>query len=54
MTLFVPSKLLGVGREYENNAFLYKLSSIRGYIVCDVVNFPTVNVYEVFDDNPVI
>jgi len=44
---FNPSFQVGSGRKFEEGGFLSKLSAISGYILADVVEFPTVNIFKI-------
>lgn len=42
---FTPSNQVGSGRKFDEVKFLQKLSAIKGYIVSDIVTFPSVEIY---------
>lgn len=44
---FNPSNQVGSGRRFEEGGFLNKLNSIRGYILTDIVQFPSVEIFVV-------
>jgi hypothetical protein len=42
---FNPSNQVGSSRSFDEGAFLAKLSKIKGFILSDIVDFPTVDVF---------
>jgi hypothetical protein len=44
---FNPSNQVGAGRKFNEDGFQKKLSGIKGFILSDIVGFPTVDVYVV-------
>lgn len=44
---FTPSSQVGSGRAFAEAGFLAKLSTIRGFILSDIVDFPVVDVFVV-------
>ena len=44
---FNPSSQVGSGRKFNEVGFIKKLESIRGFILSDIVQFPTVDVFVV-------
>ena len=44
---FNPSNQVGSGRKFAEEGFLAKLAGIRGFILSDIVGFPTVDVFVV-------
>lgn len=44
---FNPSSQVGSGRTFNEQGFQDKLNDIKGFILSDIVEFPTVNVYVV-------
>jgi len=43
---FNPSAQVGSGRRFDEAGFLAKLNSIAGFILADIVDFPTVSVFK--------
>ena len=44
---FTPSNQVGSGRRFNENGFQEKLSSVMGFILTDIENFPSMDVYVV-------
>jgi hypothetical protein len=44
---FNPSNQVGSKRKFDETAFQAKLAGIKGFILSDIVNFPTVDVFVV-------
>lgn len=44
---FNPSNQVGSGRQFGEDGFLAKLNGIKGFILSDIVGFPTVDVFVV-------
>ena len=44
---FGPSNGIGKDRKFNEQDFKKKLKLIKGYLLCDVTNFPTVYVYKI-------
>ena len=44
---FNPSSQVGSGRRFNEEGFQLKMSGIKGFILCDIVDFPVVEVYVV-------
>ena len=44
---FNPSNQVGSGRRFGEENFLVKLRAVRGFILADVVEFPTVSLFKV-------
>jgi len=44
---FVPNKMLGTGRYFEQEGFLTKLNIVEFFIVTDVTRFPFVHFYKI-------
>ena len=40
---FLPSSMIGTGRKFDEERFLYKTQKMN-YIICDIVDFPKINV----------
>ena len=40
---FLPSSMIGTGRKFNEERFLYKTQKMN-YIICDIVDFPKINV----------
>jgi|ETNvirnome_2_300_1030623.scaffolds.fasta_scaffold03114_3 hypothetical protein len=40
---FMPSGMIGTGRKFDEKQFLFKTENMN-YIICDIVDFPKVNV----------
>ena len=40
---FMPSSMIGTGRKFDQEQFLFKTENMN-YIICDIVDFPKVNV----------
>tara|TARA_R110002020_G_scaffold100972_2_gene238330 strand:- start:3258 stop:3731 length:474 start_codon:yes stop_codon:yes gene_type:complete len=40
---FMPSGMIGTGRNFDENKFLFKTEKMN-YIICDIVDFPKVSV----------
>lgn len=47
---FTPSAQVGSGRVFGETAFLAKLDAVAGFILADIVDFPTVSVFKVPTD----
>ena len=48
---FNPSNQVGSGRTFNERGFQEKLKEVKGFILSDIVEFPTVNVYVVPVEN---
>lgn len=48
---FNPSNQVGSGRTFNVQGFLNKLSGIKGFILSDIVTFPTVEIFKVPVEN---
>ncbi|MCX7379822.1 MAG: hypothetical protein NTY94_24080, partial [Alphaproteobacteria bacterium] len=48
---FNPSNQVGSGRKFNEEGFQSKMSGIKGFILCDIVGFPLVDVYVVPVEN---
>ena len=44
---FTPSNQVGSGRIFKEAGFLAKLNAVRGFILADIVEFPTVTVFKI-------
>ena len=44
---FTPSAQVGSGRKFAEAGFLTKLDAVAGFILADIVDFPTVTVFKV-------
>lgn len=44
---FTPSAQVGSGRKFAEAGFLTKLDAVAGFILADIVEFPTVTVFKV-------
>lgn len=40
----IQSKMLGVGRKFNNEDYLYWLSTLDSFVVCDITSFPDIYV----------
>jgi len=40
---FLPSSMIGTGRTFDEERFIYKTQKMN-YIICDIVDFPKINV----------
>jgi len=47
---FAPSNMTGANRGFNLDGFIEKLEICKGYIICDIVNFPIVPYYIVESD----
>jgi len=44
---FAPSKMKGVGRKFNAEDWAHGLGRIKGFVVCDITEFPLVEIYHV-------
>ncbi|RMD64511.1 hypothetical protein D6833_04325 [Candidatus Parcubacteria bacterium] len=47
---FCPSYMVGSGRSFNEEGFLRKLDEIEGYIVCGIMEFPSVPIWKIRAD----
>lgn len=40
-----PSNSRGAGRKFSREKFLEKIKSVDSYILCDIINFPKIEIY---------
>jgi hypothetical protein len=44
---FTPSAQVGSGRSFDEAGFLAKIANIEGFILADIVEFPTVTIFKI-------